>query len=173
MFMTGKIECLCSEIDSAFADKAYPGDDKIVRSRDACQSDESAQTAKYFIGRQWRDVTIEGIHQNVHPNFFVSDLSLEGFVYFLPALLKACLDERDLYGIDTQVVHTLWTYPEEVAALLAPAEKRVVVHALEYLAEEYNARHYPRNDAAVALDHYWAYFTDNELDAATRTGSLP
>lgn len=69
----------------------------------------------------------------------------------------------DPFAPDNELVFHLWSFPEEISPHLKPAEKRATVHVLAFLSEEYARRKYPRNDAYVALDHYWAYFTDEEL----------
>jgi len=90
-------------------------------------------------------------------------LTYEGFVYYLPAFLELSLDAEHRFDLDGTLTSFLWSFPEEVASRLEPAEKRAVVHVLEFLAAAFDERGYVRNDARAALDHYWAYFTDEEL----------
>ena len=90
-------------------------------------------------------------------------LTYEGFVYYLPVFLELSLDSEHRFDLDGTLASFLWSFPEEVASRLEPAEKRAVVHVLEFLAAAFDERGYVRNDARAALDHYWAYFTDEEL----------
>jgi hypothetical protein len=84
-------------------------------------------------------------------------------VYYLPAFLELSLDADRRFDLDESVVSYLWSFPEQVATLLDPGEKRAVVQVLEFLAGEFEKRRYVQNNARAALDHYWAYFTDEEL----------
>jgi len=90
-------------------------------------------------------------------------LTFEGFVYYLPAFLELSLDSDRRFDLDQTLVSFLWSFPEQVASLLGPREKRAVVHVLEFLAGEFDERGFVQNNARAALDHYWAYFTDEEL----------
>ena len=90
-------------------------------------------------------------------------LTFEGFVYYLPAFLELSLDSDHRFDLDQTLVSFLWSFPEQVASLLGPGEKRAVVHVLEFLAGEFDERGFVQNNARAALDHYWAYFTDEEL----------
>jgi hypothetical protein len=90
-------------------------------------------------------------------------LTFEGFVYYLPAFLELSLDAERRFDLDESLVSFLWSFPEDVSSLLAPREKRAVVHVLEFLADEFDKRGFIQNNARAALEHYWAYFTDEEL----------
>jgi hypothetical protein len=74
---------LLDEIESAFADTPYPGDNSLCGSD---QGDEPAESALDFRGVHW---------QNVHPELLAANytslsfLTAEGFRYYLPAYLAA------------------------------------------------------------------------------------
>jgi hypothetical protein len=161
--MSRTIEALREEIETAFAARSHPGDEAIVLRRPGCEGSEPEAVWQFFHGRSWREITLDEMKARVASEdiFF---LTLDGFVDYLPAFLIFALDLDDRYGLDGPVVSQLWTWPEEIAARLAPSEKRAVVHFLDYVAGELERR-WPgaRNDAQAALDHYWAYFTDAEL----------
>ena len=161
--MSQTVDALREEIDAAFAGRPYPGDDAIVLRRPGCEGLEAEEVWELFRGKSWREITLDAMKARLVSSDIFS-LSLEGFVYYLPAFLKLALDLDDPYGLDDPVVSRLWTWPEEIAALLVPGEKRAVVHFLEYVAGELERRRpNARNDARTALDHFWAYFTDAEL----------
>ena len=145
------------EIQTAFAGRAYPGDDHIARRKE--------ETWLKFRGKDWREIVSLGRELDLRSD--ISSLTFEGFVYYLPAFLTLSLDLEGPLDLDEFVAHHLWSFPEEIAPRLKPAEKRAVVHVLEFLAREYEKRNYVSNNARLALDHYWAYFTDQELGIST------
>lgn len=115
----------------------------------------------YYRGKSWQDIL--RTKDDLEPRDAIPDLTFEGFVYYLPAFLILALDADDPLEVGDALVFHLWSFTDWVAEKLRPAEKRVVVQVLEYLAEEWRKRGEVNNLAAVALDHYWAYFTDEEL----------
>ena len=167
--MTVEMEAMMStserarEIEEAFAGRPYPGDGEIALRRPACPGYEGEEVWERFQGRDWREILRTGQARELDLSSSMAFLTLQGFVYYLPAFLTLALDVDGPFEIGESLVFKLWSFPEEVAALLAPAEKRAVVHVLEFLARVYDERNYLRNNARVALDHYWAYFTDEEL----------
>lgn len=92
-------------------------------------------------------------------------LSHEGFVDRLPVFLTLALDVDAYFEVGERLVFQLWSFPQELSALLSPAERRAVAHVLQHLSEAYEKRGYrgSDNNAFVALDHYWANLTDEEL----------
>jgi hypothetical protein len=159
--MDGVIQELEREIQEAFASRSYPGDDRIARRQPGCQGAEAEETWERFRGKDWRQIAAVGRELDFRDD--VSFLTPEGFVYYLPAFLELALDQESPTGIDDSLVFHLWSFSEEIASLLQPKEKRAVVRVLEYLAGEYDKQNLVRNNAQAALDHYWAYFTDEEL----------
>ncbi len=152
---------LIQEIQQAFAGRPYPGDDRIARRRPGGIASEADETWERFRGKDWREMVAVGREYDLREN--ISFLTFEGFVYYLPAYLTLALGPDATLDLDEFVASHLWAFPEEIAPLLQPAEKRAVVHALEFLAREFESRKYITNDAKTALDQYWAYFTDEEL----------
>lgn len=84
------VAALCLEVQSAFANTPYPGDDQLCGSN---QGDEPAEYAMELRGLRW---------QSVHPELLascsaaLSFLSDAGFRYFLPAFLLS-----DLHGYES------------------------------------------------------------------------
>ena len=162
------MEALRREIDSAFAERAHPGDERIALHRDDCPGYEGNDVARFFRGKDWREVTWESIvsDPNLDPNAFSFFFTPEGFVYYLPALLKLALDLDTSLQPAESLCFALkppgdWA-GEEVTKqlehkleLLTPTEKRAVVDVLEYLAEEWDRRSYVGNQAREALDALW------------------
>ncbi|HTG33748.1 MAG TPA: DUF6714 family protein [Thermoanaerobaculia bacterium] len=159
---------LIQEIQEAFASRSYPGDDRIARRRPDGIASEADETWERFRGKDWGEMVAVGREHDLREN--ISFLTFEGFVYYLPAYLTLALRPDAPLDIDEFVASHLWAFPGEISPLLRPAERRAVVHALELLAREFDSRKYVTNDAQTALDHYWAYFTDEELGLSTGHG---
>jgi hypothetical protein len=156
---------LDAAIAEAFATHPHPGDDRLIPDREGCRGSEAQEVWQQVQGRSWQEV-LARLRAEPRSSFagdLASFASAEGFAYFLPAFLIASLDTDDAIEVGETLALKLWTYPQEIAPLLAPAEKRVVVQVLEHLADVWEARRFVRNDARAALDHFWAYFTDAEL----------
>jgi hypothetical protein len=154
-------EALRREVHDAFARRPYPGDDAIARRRPGCPGLEAEEVWQRYRGKDWREMVVAGRQRNLRDD--LGFLTFEGFVYYLPGFLELALDAEHRFDLDESLVSFLWSFPEEVATLLAPREKRAVVDVLEFLADEFEKRGFVQNNARAALDHYWAYFTDEEL----------
>jgi len=154
-------EELRREVQEAFGRRPYPGDDAISRRRPGCPGEEAEEVWQRYRGKDWREMVAAGRERNLRDD--LGFLTYEGFVYYLPVFLELSLDSEHRFDLDGTLASFLWSFPEEVASRLEPAEKRAVVHVLEFLAAAFDERGYVRNDARAALDHYWAYFTDEEL----------
>lgn len=154
-------EELRREVQEAFGRRPYPGDEAIARRRPGGAGEEAEEVWQRYRGKDWRQMVAAGRQRNLRDD--VGFLTFEGFVYFLPAFLELSLDADRRFDLDGSLASFLWSFPEEVASRLEAREKRAVVHVLEFLAAEFDKRGYVRNDARAALDHYWAYFTDEEL----------
>lgn len=154
-------EELRREVHDAFSRRSYPGDDAIARRRPGCPGYEAEEVWRRYRGRDRPQVVAAGRQRNLRDD--LGFLTFEGFVYYLPAFLELSLDSDRRFDLDESLASFLWSFPEEVASRLEPAEKRAVVHVLEFLAGEFDKRCYVQNNARAALEHYWAYFTDEEL----------
>ncbi|HEY9651759.1 MAG TPA: DUF6714 family protein, partial [Coleofasciculaceae cyanobacterium] len=88
-----QIRDLSEQIQSAFDETPYPGDDRLCGSE---QGDEPAEYALEFRGLSWK---------TLHPDFLayhsasLSFFTDEGFRYFLPAYLIADLMMPELEGV--------------------------------------------------------------------------
>jgi hypothetical protein len=153
-------EDLRREVRDAFSRRPYPGDDRITRRRPG-GTDEAEEVWRRYRGVEWPQVVAAGRERNLRDD--LGSLTYEGFAYYLPAFLELSLDADRRFDLDETLVSYLWSFPEDVSALLGPAEKRAVVGVLEFLAGEFDRRGYVQNNARAALEHYWAYFTDEEL----------
>jgi hypothetical protein len=159
--MAPTVEELRHGIRAGFAPRPYPGDEAIARRRPGCAGLEAEATWELFHGRDWREMVAVGRQTNLRDH--LGFLTFEGFVYYLPAFLELSLERESSFDLDESLAAFLWSFPEEVAALLDAGQKGAVVGVLEHLAAEFDRRGFVQNNARAALDHYWALFTDEEL----------
>lgn len=171
-------ENLQQEIDVAFAWRPYPGDDNLGLREPGPRGDKGKKVNMFLRGKDWRELTLESLLKHKDgPHGLIPFMSSEGFAYYLPAFLKLSLDFDNAFDVASALVGELTFHAEGIAASLTPAEKRVVIHVLEFLASEYDGRHLPpdRNRAQAALEYYWGLLTEKELEAVaepTRTVEL-
>lgn len=158
--MTHNPEDLLKELIAAFSERKYPGDENLVSKYPF--SEDAEETQNFFRGKSWKEILrCDDTDLRTYAGF----LNFDGFAYYLPAFLILGLDPD--FDIGETAVFTMWSFPEDIANRLGPAEKLATVHVLEYLAHQYR-KLYPEmpeymNQAHRALDEYWAYFTDEEL----------
>src|SRR5215203_3227293 len=110
------------EIQDAFAQRPYPGDDNIALRRSDCPGYEGEEVWEIYRGKDWREILQAGRELDLSSS--LSFLTFEGFVYYLPAFLTLALDVDGPFGLGESLVFKLWSFPEEVASRLAPKEKR-------------------------------------------------
>ncbi|QRK10007.1 hypothetical protein JQX13_07870 [Archangium violaceum] len=172
-------DALREEIHEAFAWRKYPGHDRLALHQPGCPGYEGETVARFLRGKDWRELTLQSIVDDpeLDRNAFMSFMSAEGFVYFLPAFLDISLDVESPFVLGEALAFKL-TPPGEggseawqehfsrIVSSLTPGEKRAVIHVLEYLVNEYEKRGYGTHPAREALDGYWACLTDEELKQA-------
>lgn len=138
------------QIERAFEDVPYPGDEHIVSD----PGWEKDVLALDFKGKHWKDISRETLRRHQ------DDLALftpAGRKFYLPAYLLAALDDRgDLLG---WVIIRL-TLPETLMFQrmfhsdfdgYSPAQKSAIRAFLEYIRDALSS-----DDAAAALERYWA-----------------
>jgi hypothetical protein len=79
------------QIESAFGDVPYPGDESITPEHQPDDVDY-VDVANAFRGRHWRDITAEWLTKQGRQ---VSFLSVKAFVFFLPGYMIAFLSHPD------------------------------------------------------------------------------
>jgi len=151
---------LRQELASAFK-REYPGDDQLasLKGWERTVTHEGNEARDWLRGKTWEQVLEEGVEDKI----LIPFLTVEGWLYFFPAFAILALDIDDPADLATILIFRLWTSPEEISARLLPRERLAIVHWLEYLADAFEKRGRVLNDAARALDDYWAYFLDEEL----------
>lgn len=155
--MALRCEQLKHQIEAAFADVPYPGDERIAYAPKAWECEELNTD---FRGQHWKSLPRDVLRQHS------SDLalfSLDGFRFYLPAYLFAALD--DFWDVRGFVLSHL-TPPEAAgdseqgsSALrrfehLTPAQKNAVRACLEYFRDEAPGD-LSRAYVSEALARYW------------------
>lgn len=169
------VEELHQEIGNAFGSRPYPGHGGIAVRQDSVW--------RFFRGKSWQEITMESVAKETEVDWvsFPFSMKREGFDYYLPAFLTLALDVSGPVDIGDPLLFFLGVFGEQLIRRLDPAEKRAVVHVLEYLSAEYKRRGYAVNLAGRALDDYWADKTAEELrgglnlariDTAFKEGNL-
>ncbi|MFY0529300.1 DUF6714 family protein [Archangium gephyra] len=158
-----RLLALRQQIESAFAEVLYPGDDRIAYSN---IDQDGASLAATFRGKHWKELTPHELHH--HEMTF---LSREGLQFYLPAYLLASMEGYDgtLYeDIRPFTVYGL-TLPDEDTPrnrhlresrlrdfeLFTPAQKRVIRSFLEYARNAWTNDLPGGESPGKALERYW------------------
>jgi hypothetical protein len=153
--MNSRLDALKREIEEAFADVPYPGDDRIIDHPDW----EAEELLECFRGKHWKDLTHEDLFQNS-----LTFVDLDAYTFYLPAYLFAALDD---YPRADHVVYGLCpTSPEKDAELfqwelrrydrLDARQRQAVRHFLEYMRDEKRGYLLDAPEVRDALERYWA-----------------
>ncbi len=153
-------------IRAAFANRPYPGDDKIGIRDDRYPDYEGHRVANYFRGKDWSQITLKTLYQEYQGdagashNFMVP----EGFCYYLPSFLLMALEPEGediafplahhLIAPDAHETEALARFRARVERLSAD-ERAAVTCTLRCLADRYGREGLPDNPARVALERYW------------------
>jgi hypothetical protein len=147
-------------IAEAFSSAAYPGDDHLAASNDPAHV-ECARLALALRGQRWQDVPLDVLRHHYTLSFF----SPEGFRYFLPAYVLACVDAYEDAGNipDSLVFHLVPPRPEgpELDRFLATMagltrdQKQAIASFIEYMIAAHG-RDDPLRDWPRALRRFWA-----------------
>lgn len=154
---------LQQEIEAAFADVSYPGDDRIAYSNIDW---DGAQLAATFKGKHWKELTPHDLHW--HEMTF---LSREGLQFYLPAYLLASLEGYDgtlyedirpftVYGLtlvdeNTPQGHILRESQLKDFSIFTPVQKRAIRSFLEYARDEWTDDFVGGDSPRKALELYW------------------
>ncbi|MFY0563591.1 DUF6714 family protein [Archangium lansingense] len=156
--LNSRREAIRQQLEAAFADAPYPGDDHIGYDTEDW---ESAELVRAFKGKHWKELTPAELQY--HSSSF---LSSEGFRYYLPAYLLAALEDHGnlmphtVYGLtlpagSSSGEQRLRAWQLERFEQLSPAQKHAVRAFLEYARGE--ASHYfsQGQEPRLALTRYW------------------
>lgn len=87
-------EEIIKEIENAFSNREYPGDDKIASVAIGDPTYDGNRVAEYFKGKTWKEIKWQSIlaSRALDPHAFLYYFTPEGFAYYMPALLIEALD---------------------------------------------------------------------------------
>jgi hypothetical protein len=142
------------EIELAFVNASYPGDDQLVY--DASYPDV-AETRDAFKGRDWRDLDVSFLRRNAEA---LSFLTPEGLRYYLPAFMIASMLEPKRADAIPLFVCLSLTPPQTGESDLADFKRRMAIFdSAERSAIRaflsYAREHLGADEAKHALHRYW------------------
>jgi hypothetical protein len=97
---------IAREVEEAFANVPYPGDDRLVAYPDYYESDDVIEA---FRGKHWRDISPEVLSEHWAS---LGLFSPEAFRFYLPCYLIAALLRSDVTGMVWETVFFRLTPPE-------------------------------------------------------------
>ena len=141
-------------IEAAFADVAYPGDDRMLHPD--CFDDMDIST--FYGSTSWREIPAETIR---HESAALSFASAAAFQFLIPAYMTWTLENSDADSMSVE--HTLWSLDPEFSSgrfrdfqsskfALLTAEQRSAIKA--FLTVLLDHRHLA-DDAKTALEYHW------------------
>src|SRR5579872_653306 len=135
---------LIRQITKAFSDIPYPGDESILSPGIRTFDDEVLVTRRDYIGKDWRQLSLEFVRQH-HNNMIF--LSSKAFRCFLPAYLIATLELDWSEPVKQTLVHLLTPPPyglydrDDFAtdiSLLTEKQREILADYFHYLWQEEN-----------------------------------
>lgn len=151
-----RVAALVREIDEAFADVEYPGDEKLVYDSSGKHL-ECAEVADALRGRNWRKLSAGELRYSPSNLHFMTP---EAVHYYLPAYLRASvLSYDEVAAVPETLLRILKAPPgtgtnerRTLASLtdrLTPRQKAVIRSFLEFLRDEHGAD-FPWDDISPA-----------------------
>jgi hypothetical protein len=99
-------QTLIQEIENAFADVTYPGDDKLVKSLEYY---DNLKVVIDFKGKHWKEISQESLLKH---RFDLSRFTPEAFRFYLPAYLIGSLQGEDRGEI---IEHVIFSFIPPIA----------------------------------------------------------
>ena len=160
-----RLQQLKNEIEQAFKDIPYPGDDNIAVNK----RDEDLEGLAEFKGKHWKDLTFEFLvpYHKSSTHFFTP----EAYQFYLPAYLMVAAEyyfESDVlsdYIIKDLMLPCEGKYEkwqrncDEFYQRFEPLnaeQKRAIKSFLEFIRDMYS-KDIPCDDHLLALERYWQY----------------
>lgn len=148
-----RAEELRAEIEAAFGARAHPGAAALEPPPGRGDGEPWAPLR----GLTWRELARTGM--TAEQRDFVHALTPAGWLYYFPALAALALDPDHPAEVDDTLLVKLAWRPREIDDGATPAERRALVHFLDYLADLYDERGW-ENLARYALDQHWSSSRD-------------
>ena len=101
-----------SRVELAFAERPYPGDERIAESDSRYESYEGHAVAAFHRGKRWKEITSRRLVEDYagDPSACLAFMTPEGWRYYLPAYLLIALQPDEADVIADAVVGAL-THP--------------------------------------------------------------
>jgi len=149
---------LQSEIQATFAAREYPGDDRLA---DATYGKKTAtEVGNWLRGKAWREVLAETETQG----HLLTSLSPEAWLYYFPAFASLALEPEQPGRLENALFVKLTWFPQELEPFLKPAERRAIIHFLEYWANEYQHGRFDSDLPRYALTTHWKKVVDQPAE---------
>ncbi len=142
-------ESVREDIAAAWAEEAYPGDDRIAYNTSARQ-EECNQVTGFFRGKHWRDITLESLAEEYGGDgaACLAFMTPEAYRFYLPAYMLISIDHPGTGDVLADAaVGSLAPWPDPTPRLQAwwaervsdfsPAQRKVIVEFLRFLRERY------------------------------------
>ena len=100
-------EILARQVEEAFSNTIYPGDDQIITNPNLSITSELSQV---FVGKHWKQIPLDLIAQE---RLSLPHFTPQGFCFYLPAFLRAALLYPDRVDI----------LPDNIFYMLIPPDK--------------------------------------------------
>lgn len=143
---------LLHDIGAVFADSPRPVAGRWFHRPPGGIPGESPEPWNAFEGRSWQEVLT--LSRQGPPHLDPRLLTLEGFVYCLPAFLTRALESAGAAAIATPMAFVLWAFPEPIFAMLSDEQMAVTLRVLEWLTTKHVSREEGWNEAWVARSRY-------------------
>ena len=113
MRLNDQLEAVKATVESAFASISYPGDDNVIR-----KTTPNFDGVTLLIGKHWNEIA-PGPRKGAHwvkkqldllysgADFPLFSLTDEGYIFYLPAYLIACIDYWNYEYIAIPTLHYL------------------------------------------------------------------
>ena len=108
------------QVELAFAERAYPEDDRIADSDPRYDDYEGHAVARFHRGKHWEEITLGHLREDYEGDATacLAFMTPEGWAYYLPAYLLVALDWEDSGAIGDAVIGSL-THPRARATAYA------------------------------------------------------
>lgn len=141
-----RVAALVREIEGAFANVEYPGDEKLVYDTSGKHL-ECVEVADALRGKNWRELSVEELRYSPSNLHFMTP---EAVHYYLPAYLRASMLSYDEAGAVPETLLWILKSPPATrtddqrafasfADRLTPRQKAVIRSFLEFLRDEHGA----------------------------------
>ena len=159
-------------VELAFAERPYPGDERIAESDSRYESYEGHAVTAFHRGKTWSEITLRHLVDDYagDPSACLAFMTPKGWRYYLPAYLLIALQPDEADVIADAVVGTL-THPRartasftRVAIDLGLEPETVLAAHTKRFVERISGLTVAEHDAVRAVLHWLAAWEDAKDD---------